>query len=247
MDNILFWFNPWWENKGFFTGILRKKYLELVISNLENKQALVIVGSRRVGKTTLIHQTVNSLLESGVEAKRLIYLPLDHPSLQGKKILELLEEARTLHGFARSEKLYLFLDEVQFFDNWEQEAKAITDFENVKLIISGSASTKILSKGTFLTGRTITLTIKPFDFKEFVTFRTKNIEATDTALRDNLFKDYLQTGGYPEYVNDQNPRYFSDLITNVVNKTANISFKILNGSAVILQGFKAIDSIFYCL
>ncbi len=232
MDNIVYLFNPWWEHKEFFTGIPRKKYLELVVSNLENKQALIVVGSRRVGKTTLIHQTIKHLLQKGIEAKHLVYLPLDHPSLQGKKILELLEQVRTLHGFARSEKLYLFLDEVQFFDNWEQEAKAITDFENIKLIISGSASTKILSRGSFLTGRTITLTIRPFDFKEFVAYRSKNIRATDTALLESLFKDYLQTGGYPEYVKEQNPLYFSDLTTNVVNKDIANLFPVKNPTFV---------------
>ena len=191
-----------------------------------------MVGSRRVGKTTLIHQTVKHLLEMHVNPKHLVYLPLDHPSLQGKKILDLLEEVRALHGLARSDKLYLFLDEVQFFGNWEQEAKAITDFENVKLIISGSASTKILSKGTFLTGRTITLTIKPFDFKEFVSYHAKNIKTTDSALKDKLFNDYLQIGGYPEYVSNQNPLYFSDLATNVVNKDIASLFSVKNPATV---------------
>lgn len=232
MDNILYLFNPWWEQKKFFTGVPREIYLEKIKKNLLGKQALLLVGSRRVGKTTLIYQTVKYLLEKGIKPEHIVYLPLDHPSLSGKKILDLLEEVRQLHGLHRENKLFVFLDEVQFFPGWEQEAKAITDFEKVKLVVSGSASTKILSKGTFLTGRTLTITVRPFDFAEFVAFQDKKIEKADTALRDSLLKKYLQIGGYPEYVDRQNPLYFSDLITNVVNKDIAGLFPVKNTALV---------------
>lgn len=228
MDEILYLFNPWWEGRAFFTGVAREKYLEQIKSNLPAKQALLLVGSRRVGKTTLIYQTIKHLLDKGENPKHLIYLPLDHPSLQGKKILDLLEEVREIHGLSREDKLFLFLDEIQFFPNWEQEAKAITDFENIKLLISGSASTKILAKGTFLTGRTLTLVIKPFDFREFVDFKGKKPGITDSSLKNNLLQKYLQTGGYPEYVENENPLYFSDLITNAINKDIATLFPVKN-------------------
>jgi predicted AAA+ superfamily ATPase len=232
MDSIFYLFNPWWENKKFFTGTNRDKYLAQIKNNLKNRQAVLLVGSRRVGKTVLLHQTIKYLLDTGAEPHRLVYLPLDHPSLQGKKILGLLEEIRQIHGLKRSEKLFLFLDEVQFFPNWEQEAKAITDFENAKLVISGSASTKILAKGAFLTGRTLTLMIKPFDFNEFIMFSGKTIGKTDKALKSYLLKKYLQIGGYPEYVKNQNPLYFSDLITSVVNKDIATLFPVKNTALV---------------
>src|SRR3989344_2214929 len=204
MDEIFYLFNPWWEGKAFFIGTNREKYLEQIKSNLQAKQALLLVGSRRVGKTTLFYQTMQYLLEKGENPKRLIYLPLDHPSLQGKKILDILEEIRETHGLSRKDKLFLFLDEIQFFQSWEQEAKAITDFENIKLLISGSASTEILAKGTFLTGRTLTIIIKPLDFQEFIAFKSKKPGRTDIALKNNLLQKYLQIRGYPEYVQNQN-------------------------------------------
>lgn len=228
MTEILYLFNPWWEGKAFFTGTSRQKYLDQIKPNLKAKQALLLVGSRRVGKTTLIYQTIQHLLAKGENPKHLIYLPLDHPSLQRKKILELLEEVREIFGLNREDKLFLFLDEIQFLPNWEQEAKAITDFENIKLVISGSASTEILAKGTFLTGRTLTFIIKPFDFREFVDFKNNKPGKTDTALKNNLLQKYLQTGGYPEYVENQNPLYFSDLITNVINKDITTLFPVKN-------------------
>ena len=232
MDNILYLFNPWWEKKNFFIGVARDKYLNEIKTNLRNTQALLIVGSRRVGKTVILHQIIKNLIEKGEDPKKLIYLPLDHPSLQCKKILDLLEEIRALHGLKRSDKLFLFLDEVQFFSNWEQEAKAIIDFEKVKLIISGSASTKILSKGTFLTGRTLTFFIKPFDFEEFVVFKKEQIGKTEVALKNSLLKKYLQIGGYPEYSQNQNPLYFSDLITSVINKDIVSLFPVKNTALV---------------
>ena len=230
MDEIFYLFNPWWEGKAFFIGTNREKYLEQIKSNLQAKQALLLVGSRRVGKTTLFYQTIQYLLDKGENPKRLIYLPLDHPSLQGKKILDILEEIRETHGLGRKNKLFLFLDEIQFFQSWEQEAKAITDFENIKLLISGSASTEILAKGTFLTGRTLTIIIKPLDFQEFIAFKSKKPGRTDIALKNNLLQKYLQIGGYPEYVQNQNPLYFSNLITNVINKDIASLFPVKNTS-----------------
>lgn len=229
----MYLFNPWWEHKEFFTGIRRERYLEQLSLNISGKQAILIVGSRRVGKTVLMHQLIRQLLDQKVKPETLIYLPLDHPSLGGKKILELVEEIRAGHGLKREEKLYLFLDEVQFSPTWEQEAKAITDFENIKLFISGSATTKIISKGAFLTGRTLTFNIEPFNFQEFVTYNG-GASKSDSAFKNSLFKKYLEIGGYPEYVNSQNPLYFSDLITNVVNKDITTLFPV-NNSALISQ------------
>ena len=234
MDNILFLFNPWWEKKSFFTGTVREKYLAKIKANLVARSAILLVGSRRAGKTTLIYQTVKYLLEKKNPAERIVYLPLDHPGLQGRKILDILEEVRTIHGLKRSEKLFLFLDEVQFFPGWEQEAKAIVDFENIKLILSGSVSASILAKGSFLTGRTLTVTVKPFDFSEFVATSGKTVGKTDTALLDNFLGKYLRVGGYPEYVVSQNPLYFSDLVTSVISKDIGNLFAVKNTGLVSL-------------
>ncbi len=182
----MYLFNPWWERKEFFTGTTRDRYLSQLNKNISSKQAILIVGSRRVGKTVLLHQLIRQLLDQKIAPKTLIYLPLDHPSLSGTKILELIEEIRTVHGLKREEKLYLFLDEVQFSPTWEQEAKAIIDFENIKVFISGSASTKILSKGAFLTGRTLTFNIEPFDFKEFVAYHG-GAGKLDSSFKNSLF------------------------------------------------------------
>jgi predicted AAA+ superfamily ATPase len=233
MNNILYLFNPWWEGKKFFTGIAREKYLAEIKKNLDNKQALLVVGSRRVGKTVLIHQAIQFLLDRKEKPEKIVYLPLDHPSLQGRKILDLLREVRELHGLAMFEKIFLFLDEVQFLPDWEQEVKALVDFEKVKIFVSGSATTKILSRGTFLTGRTLTFVIKPFDFREFLQFQNKVIEKTDQALKNSLLKKFLQVGGYPEYVQTQNPLYFSDLITNVINKDIANLFPVKNPGLVL--------------
>lgn len=185
-----------------------------------------------MGKTTLIYQTVKYLIEKKVSPQKILYLPLDHPSVSGKSILEIIETTRQANALSRNDKMYVFLGEIQFLPNWEQEAKAIVDFENIKLVISGSASTKILSKGTFLTGRTLSIVVNPLDFSEFIHFRKLTIGKTDTALRENLLRKYLQTGGYPEYVENQNPLYFSDLVTNIVNKDIAGLFPVKNPALV---------------
>ncbi|MDP2860098.1 MAG: AAA family ATPase, partial [bacterium] len=138
MNDILYLFNPWWENKDFFTGVQRRKYTSTVKKFLTNKLAIIFVGSRRVGKTILLHQIIKDLLKENVSPKKIIYLPLDHPAMETKTPLELIETARAIHGLKRNEKLFVFWDEVQGRKDWEKQAKAVIDFENIKLFLSGS-------------------------------------------------------------------------------------------------------------
>lgn len=81
METIYYTFNPWWEGKDFESGIDRPDYLNRLPSLLNRKQVEVTIGSRRIGKTTLLKQYIKELLRSGIHEKDIFYLALDHPSL----------------------------------------------------------------------------------------------------------------------------------------------------------------------
>lgn len=219
MRETLYLINPWWENKDFKTGVLRPKYLTQAAEYLLKKQALLFVGSRRVGKTTLFFQIINHLLkEQNIPAKKILYILLDHPRFSGSTISDIIELFRKEHNIKRSEKIYVFCDEIQYSKNWEQELKALCDTENIKFFLSGSASALIFQKSAFLTGRFIKIKIEPLDFPEFLLFRKTAIGKSENYLYCKLLSEYLKIGGYPEYTLEQNPRYFADLTESVIFK-----------------------------
>ena len=219
MKEILFLANPWWEKKKFEVGILREKYLSILTKSLNHKRAVLVTGSRRVGKTTLLKQFVKYLVEQkSVNPTNILYLSLDHPRISKFSILEIVEEYRKIHLLNRNEKIFLIFDEVQYVKNWEQEIKALVDLENVKIFLSGSANTKIFQNIPFLTGRYEKIKMNSLDFKEFLQFKNVKITLTEEYKYEKYLEDYLKTGGYPEYVLGHQENYFSDLIEGIIFK-----------------------------
>ncbi|MBU1071335.1 ATP-binding protein [Patescibacteria group bacterium] len=218
MEEILYLLNPWWLNKKFSSGIPRPKYNQILNSSLRHKRAVLIVGSRRTGKTTLLHQLIKKLLQEKTNPKQILYLLLDHPKLSSYKLLEIVQKFRQIHELKRSQKLYLFFDEVQYSPNWEQQTKALFDTEKVKIYLSGSASSQLLLKSPYLTGRLAKFTIFPANFQEFLTFKKIALSPSEHYLYPKIFDKYLQTGGYPEYLLQPDPTYFPDLINNILYK-----------------------------
>lgn len=219
MKEILFITNPWWEKKEFDSGISRQKYLSKLIRSLEHKRAVLITGSRRVGKTTLLKQLIQYLItESKIKPKNILYVLLDHPRLAKISILEIVEEFRKMHLLGRDEKIFLFFDEVQYLKDWEQEVKSLLDLENVKIFLSGSASTELFQKTPFLTGRYEKIKIDPLIFEEFLQFKGANISPTEEYKYGRYLEEYIKIGGYPEYILQEDSSYFTDLLEAIIFK-----------------------------
>jgi len=219
MIETLYLINPWWENKKVKTGTKRPKYLDQIKENIKNKLTVILVGSRRVGKTFLLHQTIDYLMnENGIKPTHILYLLLDHPKFNNISISKIIEEFRKEHQLKRTEKIFVFCDEVHYSKNWQQEIKALYDTENIKIILSGSASILIGKKASFLTGRFIKIKIEPLDFKEYLLFKKIKILKSEQYLYQKLLLNYLKDGGYPEYILNPNPQYFIDLIESIIYK-----------------------------
>ncbi len=227
MEEILSLLNPWWSGNKFETGIERKSYLDRLERSLAHKRAVLVVGSRRVGKTTLLRQLIAQLLIS-VDPRHILYALMDHPQLTPHSLTDVVRAMRARFALDRTTRLYLFFDEVQSLSRWEQDAKALIDTENVKLFLSGSASTHLLMRGTYLTGRIENLTVHPLDFREFITFRKMSISDIESYKYQAVLQDYMRLGGYPEYVLEQDPAYVSDLVNSVLYKDIASLYQLRN-------------------
>ncbi len=147
-------------------------------------KAIVILGSRQVGKTTLLQQLVK-------EKKDVLYFNADEPNVRtlfsnvGKQLLS------RLFGAAK----YIVIDEAQRVENIGLTLKIITDqMPDVQLFVSGSSSLDLANKiNEPLTGRKLEHRLYPVSFKEMV-------EHTNLWEEKNKLETRLLYGYYPEIV-----------------------------------------------
>ena len=216
MESIYYQLNPWWEGTPPDAGIRRETYLRPLLDNRDRRQVEILLGSRRVGKTTILRQLIAELLTSGVATHNICFLALDHPALSGAPISTHLKAFRSLFDHPRDRRLYLFLDEVQDSPDWEVELKALYDSEQLKLYCTGSTSALLARQGEKLAGRQITTTIFPLSFPEFIDFRGPRPKMAEDYRYERLVQEYLVTGGYPEEVLSPNPAYLPNLLEDIL-------------------------------
>jgi len=218
VEELYFALNPWWEQKEFECGILRESYIKKVSRLSVRKQVEIIIGGRRVGKTTFLKQLVKQFLDKGTPANTLFYLALDHPQLASLTIAEHIKKFRQIFMHSREERLVLFLDEIQDSPDWESAVKGIYDHEKVKFICSGSTSALLKSGGGKLTGRQIVTTIYPLSFAEYLLFRDIRVSRAEVYKYEKLVEEYLQTGGYPEFVLRPDDYYLINLLDDIISR-----------------------------
>lgn len=210
--------NPWWEGKFKDESYPRKKYTEEIFKNLKSKEIIFLTGLRRIGKTTIMMQTIKILLDKGVRPEDIFFVRLDSFNLLNYTIHQLIEEYRKIHKKSTRDFFYLFLDEVSSKENFEQELKSIYDGENIKVICSSSIASLMRDQKAKLTGRTRTIEVMPLDFKEFLIFKNADISKEDSAKIEGYFKDFLRIGGIPYYVITEDQTYLNELVESIIYK-----------------------------
>lgn len=205
-EKILYLLREWFNEEQQRQYINRNLPEELIESAL----ITVIAGVRRGGKTYLLYQIADQLRKT-VPAGNIIYLNLEDDRLYpltGRELGDLLTVYRQNFKASDSDKVYLLLDEVQNIPEWERTLRRLYDREkNLKIIITGSNTSLLSSEiASSLRGRTLTHTVYPFDYKEFLTARGFHYDIEklragrkkDELLR--LMKEYLEYGGFPQAV-----------------------------------------------
>lgn len=217
MEDLLYKLNPWWEGEYSLDAISREKYLNLLVEQFNKKDIVILTGLRRVGKTTILKQTIVQLLKT-TNPKNIFFVPLDALGFEELDINEIVDEYRKIHRLPINEKIYLFFDEVQQKNNFQHILKSMYDNENVKIYASGSSATILKDKKAYLTGRSRMIEVLPLDFGEYLTFKRLSPKKSETYLIEEYFKDYLTFGGMPEYVLTKDPVYISSLVNDVLYK-----------------------------
>src|SRR5579875_3357528 len=168
-----------------------------------------VVGMRRAGKTTFLHQLVEER-RAALPPERAIYLSFDDEriaDIEAGQLALLLEEYYRRYPQLRGrETVHWFFDEIQFVPGWERFVRRVLDSENVEITVSGS-SARMLSREvhTSLRGRGMETVIRPFSFREFLRHRgeepaaePRRLRPAERSLIEKRFLEFLAEGGFPE-------------------------------------------------
>ena len=175
--------------------ILRHAYLDQIIPLIDKNLIKVLTGVRRSGKTVLLSQIQDYLLERGVPKTNIVNISLE--SKKNKKYKDgdalydyLLSACEALDG-----KTYIFLDEIQAVSKWEEVVSSLLVDVDCDIYITGSNS-KLLSGelATLIAGRYIQIHVYPFTLSEAKAIQKQNGKYTSDEA---LFADYIRYGGLP--------------------------------------------------
>ena len=169
--------------------ILRKEYLLQLLSWKDEPIIKVITGIRRCGKSTLLKQYQNHLLQNEIKQEQIISInfeELEYEHLLDYKALYQYIKER----LCPNRMTYILLDEIQKVPFFEKTVDSLYVKENIDLYITGSNAYLLSSDlATLLTGRYVEISMLPLSFREY-------IEATGMPP-GQAFAEYMKSGGLP--------------------------------------------------
>jgi hypothetical protein len=213
-------FNQWWINGKVdpeLTFSFKRDVFFEVEKSFDKRFIIALVGLRRVGKTTIIYQLIKKLIQEGTNPKNILFFSFDENSNKLSEVLDSYKEFQAKDF--REQKIYIFLDEIQKHENWENELKKYYDlYPKLKFIISGSESLFIRKRTKEnLAGRIFEYTLTPFTFKEYLKLKgVKEEEFKYETKIKPLFIKFAEKGGFPETISLENEKEYKDYIESLV-------------------------------
>lgn len=174
---------------------------------------LSIIGPRRAGKTYLLYHFIKS---NNLEDED--YLFVNFEEIDGS-LSDFIDKHQEIYG---KYPIFLFLDEIQNLKNWEREVYRTYERKRFCIFLTGSSS-KFLSKeiATQLRGRSLTIKVFPFSFKEILEVHnlTKRfLSSEEIGKIKNLLRIHIKRGCFPDVVlkKVEASRFISELIDLVI-------------------------------
>lgn len=170
----------------------REMYLSRIRGFYDSDFIKILVGIRRCGKSVILKQIMQELREKGIDEEHIVYV--------NYKFIEFeeLQDCKKLNTYIKekirdNQKYYLFLDEIQKVDKFEEVVNSLrASIDNISIFITGSNS-KLLSNelSTVLSGRYVLFNIYPLSYQEFIELTGKEAKSEET------FWDFVKWGGLP--------------------------------------------------
>ena len=199
-----------------------------------NDKMIGILGSRGVGKTTMIIQYLNSL---DIPKSKKLYFSADSIIASSLSLYDIADK------FSKAGGKVLAVDEIHKYKNFEIDLKEIYDFLDLKIIFSGSSALQLEHKKADLSRRAVLYRVKGLSFREFlelkldIKFQSYTLEEllnNHINIADNIiskikpfeyFKEYLQSGYFPYYF--ENEETYSIKLEETVNTVIETDLPII--------------------
>ena len=173
--------------------INRQYYTELITPFINKNIIKVLTGQRRVGKSCILQQLRQQILES-VPNANIIFINKEYEEFSAIRTSEDLS-AYIIPRLHPDVTNYLFIDEVQDIQGFEHTLRSLQAQDSCDIFITGSNATMLSSElSTYLAGRYIEFHIHSLTYQEYLTFH--RVEASTQSLRN-----YLTFGGLPYLTN----------------------------------------------
>ena len=172
------------------TQLINRQYYTELITPFINKNIIkVLTGQRRVGKSCILQQLRQQILESAPNAN-IIFINKEYEEFSAIRTSEDLS-AYIIPRLHPDVTNYLFIDEVQDIQGFEHTLRSLQAQDSCDIFITGSNATMLSSElSTYLAGRYIEFHIHSLTYQEYLTFH--RVEASTQSLRN-----YLTFGGLP--------------------------------------------------
>ncbi len=197
-------------------GTIKRDILDEILSWFKDNRVIILTGIRRCGKSTILKQIMKN-------RENYCYVNFEDERFLDFKAQDFETLNEILIELYNNPKIYFF-DEIQNIEKFETFVRRLQD-EGKKIVITGS-NASLLSKefGTRLTGRYKPFEIFPFSFSEYLKFRGIEIDKDwnyKTQKRVEIkkaFNEYLELGGFPEYLKTNDKEYIRDVFENILYK-----------------------------
>ncbi|MCK9206072.1 MAG: ATP-binding protein [Salinivirgaceae bacterium] len=175
--------------------IVRHRYLDRITPFIDKPLIKVVTGIRRCGKSTLLKQIADSILEKDIDKSKVLFI--------NKELFEFdfIKNYPDLHHYVTSKNTgdsgtcYLFIDEVQEIQEWEKAVNSFLAEGKYDIFISGSNARMLSSDlATLIAGRYVEFRMYPLAYTEFLDF-LKMTHVIDTC--GDPFMEYIKYGGFP--------------------------------------------------
>ena len=190
----------------------RDRYLKKLIGFQDTKPVKVITGIRRCGKSSLLKLMIRHLRETGIGQEQIVEMNFeshDFRSMTTDEVYHYVKE-RAVPG----KRMYLFFDELQRIDAWEDAVNSFRVDLDCDIYITGSNAYLLSSEySTYLSGRCVEIKMLPLSFREFLDFHNFEVRETSSALGGThrqvfdkngerydlreVFDAYMRFGGMP--------------------------------------------------
>ena len=190
----------------------RDRYLKKLIGFQDTEPVKVITGIRRCGKSSLLKLMIRHLWETGIGQEQIVEMNFeshDFRSMTSDEVYHYVKE-KAIPG----KRMYLFFDELQRIDAWEDAVNSFRVDLDCDIYITGSNAYLLSSEySTYLSGRYVEIKMLPLSFREFLDFHNFEVRETSSALGGThrqafdkngerydlreVFDAYMRFGGMP--------------------------------------------------